>query len=375
MRVLVATDAAPPQVNGVVRTYQRLADELARKSVELVCVTPSDYRSLPLPFYRDIRLALPGFKRTAELVARHAPDFVHIATEGPVGWMVRRLCLIEKRPFTTSYHTKFPEYAAAFLGLPPRLFYAAARRFHGAGEGMMVATPSLAADLAVRGFARILPWSRGVDARLFHPRSVRLFGDGAPVFLYVGRISREKNIEAFLAADLPGRKVVVGEGPHRPVLEARFPDAVFPGPRYGEGLAEVYASADVFVFPSRTDTFGLVLLEAMASGLPVAAYPVTGPIDVVLNGETGVLHDDLALAARSALQLDREAARRHAQSFGWSRVADQFIENLQTAHAAARNGRIGQYDGERQGLAHHGPSARRKPVGEPIKRFEGEPVV
>lgn len=334
MKILVATDAAPPQVNGVVRTYQRLALELERSGVMLSFITPDDFASLPQPFYREIRIALPTPSRMAQLIGEAAPDYVHIATEGPVGWVARSVLRSSRRPFTTSYHTKFPEYAAALFGLPDCIGYGLARRFHAAGSGMMVATRSLAAELARRGFKRILPWSRGVDAELFRPRPARLFGRDGPVFLCVGRVSREKNIEAFLAADLAGVKVVVGDGPQLKQLRPLFPDVIFTGAKYGEELAEIYASADVFVFPSRTDTFGLVLLEAMASGLPVAAFPVTGPIDIVRDGVTGILDENLAVAARMALTLDRRAARAHAETYNWSRVADQFVANIKTACAS-----------------------------------------
>lgn len=331
MRILIATDAAPPQVNGVVRTYERLAAELEAQSIETVFLTPADFTTVALPFYREIRVALPSMRHARRRIDDLAPDFIHVATEGPVGWMARRVCLSRGQPFTTSYHTKFPEYASAHLGLPADWCYGPARLFHNAGAGTMVATASLSRDLAGRGFKHLLPWTRGVDTDLFRPRDVRLFGSDQPVFLYVGRVSREKNIEAFLGAELPGRKVVVGGGPHLAELARAYPAAHFTGPKTGVDLAKAYASGDVFVFPSRTDTFGLVLLEAMASGLPIAAYPVTGPIDLVANGRTGYLDDDLAVAARKALALDRTAARRHACQFSWRRMADQFVENVERA--------------------------------------------
>lgn len=332
MRILVATDAAPPQVNGVVQTYRRLAQHLRDESVELDFLCPDEFRTCPLPAYPEIRLALPNFKHVRARIDDLAPDFVHVATEGPIGWMTRSVCLSRGRRFTTSYHTKFPEYLSAFLGVPVDWCYGPARHFHNAGSGTMVATRSLANELAQRGFNRLLPWTRGVDTELFRPRDVRLFGRGQPVFLYVGRVSREKNIEGFLDADLPGLKVVVGDGPHLPTLRQKYPNVMFTGAMSGEQLAHHYASADVFVFPSRTDTFGLVLLEAMASGLPVAAYPVTGPIDIVQNGITGCLDEDLGRAALNALDLDRKAARSLACTFSWRRTAKQFLENI---HAAA----------------------------------------
>jgi glycosyltransferase involved in cell wall biosynthesis len=334
MRLLIATDAAAPQVNGVVRTYERLACELRRRNIDVRFLTPADYPTLALPLYREIRLALPFRRITRAAMARLQPDVIHIATEGPIGWMVRAECLAHGRPFTTSYHTRLPEYAAAYLGVPLRAGYALARLFHSASSGTMVATPSLAAELDRRGFRALLPWSRGVDVELFKPRSTRIFGSEAPIFLYVGRVSREKNIEAFLDLDLPGRKIVVGDGPHLATLHRRYPAATFTGAKTGEELARHYASADVFVFPSRSDTFGLVLIEAMASGLPIAAFPVTGPIDLVREGRTGFLDHDLARAALRALTLDRSEARSHALGFSWARAADQFLANIELATTA-----------------------------------------
>lgn len=328
MRLLLASDAAAPQVNGVVRTYERLSLELARLGVSVDALTPAQFSGIALPHYPEIRLAIPNLWRIRAAIAASAVDSIHIATEGPLGWAVRRTCIGLGRRFTTSYHTKLPEYAAAYAGVPESWGYALARTFHNASSGTMVATRSLSHDLEQRGFRHLLPWSRGVDTELFRPRKVRLFGGEAPVFLYVGRIAREKNIEAFLGATLPGRKVLVGGGPCLAALKSKYPDAIFCGPKFGEELALHYASADVFVFPSRSDTFGLVLLEAMASGLPVAAYPVTGPLDLVLPGVTGVLHHDLGAAAVRALALDRAAAREHALGFSWAAAAAQFLANL-----------------------------------------------
>ena len=335
MRILIATDAWHPQVNGVVRTYERLAGEARTQGADLVFLSPSEFPSLPCPAYRSIRLAIPNRKRAEELIEAARADFIHVATEGPVGVMARSFCLRNNRPFTTAYHTKFPEYASALLSIPPSWCYRILKRFHNAGAGTMVATPSLGAELRRRGFERLMPWTRGVDTERYRPRDVRLFGSGQPVFLYVGRVSKEKNIEAFLEADVPGKKVVVGGGPHLPALKSRFPDVTFTGPKTGEDLASAYASADVFVFPSRTDTFGLVLLEAMASGVPVAAYPVTGPIDVVGQGVSGCLDEDLGKAARAALRLDRTKVREDAFRFTWTRAAELFLDNIGNVSAAA----------------------------------------
>lgn len=342
MRILIATDAWHPQLNGVVRTYERLAAEAKLQGVEVSFLSPAEFNSVPCPAYSSIRLAIPSWKRAAELIEAARADFVHVATEGPVGLMARAYCLRRNQPFTTSYHTKFPEYVHALLGFPQRWSFAALRRFHNAGSGMMVATPSLGADLRARGFKRLMPWTRGVDTDLYRPRPDRLFGSREPVCLYVGRVSKEKNIEAFLSADLPGRKVVVGGGPHLDALRRRFPDAHFTGPKTGEDLARHYASADVFVFPSRTDTFGLVLLEAMASGVPVAAYPVTGPLDVVNRGVSGFLDEDLGKAARAALELDRTRVREDSFRFSWAKAAELFLSNIASvadSPVGARNAR------------------------------------
>jgi glycosyltransferase involved in cell wall biosynthesis len=330
MRILIATDAWHPQVNGVVRTYDRLAAELSKLNVEPVFLSPQDFATVPCPTYPQIRLALPNLKASAAAIRRHAPDAIHIATEGPVGWMARAYCRARLRPYTTSFHTRFPEYLSSRFAIPERWTYGVQRRFHNTGAGTMVATRSLAAELSARGFKRLLPWTRGVDTQLFRPRPVRRFGK-APVFIYVGRVAVEKNLEAFLGLDLPGRKVIVGDGPQLAALRRQFPETLFTGALDGADLAECYASADVFVFPSRTDTFGLVLLEAMASGLPVAAYPVTGPVDLVEPGVSGMLAEDLGEAARGSLSLDRDAVRAHALTFSWTSAARIFLDNIGSA--------------------------------------------
>jgi 1,2-diacylglycerol 3-alpha-glucosyltransferase/glucuronosyltransferase len=331
MRVLVATDAWHPQVNGVVRTYERLAMEAPSLGFEVSFLAPPHFRTLPCPTYPEIRLALAGPRAVARHIKAARPDFIHIATEGPIGFITRRYCRKTKWPFTTSYHTRFPEYVSARLPVPEDWCYALQRRFHNGAAGTFVATPSLTAELESRGFVRLMPWSRGVDTELFKPRKVRLFGP-APVFLYVGRVAVEKNVKAFLDLDLPGRKVVVGGGPQAADLARLYPDALFTGPREGEALAEAYASADVFVFPSLTDTFGLVLLEALSAGLPVAAYPTTGPLDVITDNRVGALDIDLRAAALKALSLDRAAARAHALRYSWENSARQFFENVLAAH-------------------------------------------
>jgi len=331
MRILVATDAWYPQVNGVVRTYERLAQELPKLGAEVSFLVPSLYRTLPCPTYPEIRLALVGPRTIARHIDEMRPDFIHIATEGPIGLLTRRYCRKMKRPFTTSYHTRFPEYVSARLPIPESWGYSFQRRFHNGAAAIFVAAPSVEDDLKARGFERMMRWTRGVDVDLFRPRNVRLFGE-QPVFLYVGRVAVEKNIKAFLDLDLPGRKVVVGSGPQTAELKRRYPDVLFTGPKEGEELAEAYASADVFVFPSLTDTFGLVLLEALACGVPVAAYPVHGPKDVLTDPDAGVVDTDLQAAALKALTLDREAARAHALNYSWENSAREFVDNVLAAH-------------------------------------------
>lgn len=339
MKILVATDAWRPQVNGVVRTYERLGEEAQKLGAELDFLTPAEFYSVPAPTYPEIRLSVPGFRRVQRRFQQAAPDAVHIATEGPVGWMARWHCLARRIPFTTSFHTRFPEYLKPRFGVPESWSYGLMRSFHNAGSGVMVATPSLAQELAGRGFDRILPWTRGVDTELFRPRPVRRFGAG-PVFITVGRVAVEKNIAAFLDLDLPGQKVVVGDGPQLAELKARYPGVVFTGKQIGNELAECYASGDVFVLPSRTETFGIVQLEAIASGLPIAAFPVTGPIDVVTPGVTGVLGEDLGHAARAALSLDKATVRAKAVDFSWENAARLFLGNIESAQFASLGRRV-----------------------------------
>lgn len=339
MRILVATDAWRPQVNGVVRTYERLGEEAQKLGAELDFLTPAEFHTVPAPTYPEIRLSLPGFGHVRRRFADVKPDAVHIATEGPVGWMARSHCLSRRIPFTTSYHTRFPEYLRPRFGIPEPWTYSLMRSFHNAGAGVMVATASLAQELAGRGFDRILPWTRGVDTELFSPSSIRLFGDG-PVFLTVGRVAVEKNIQAFLDLTLPGRKVVVGDGPQLAELRARYPDVVFTGKQVGRDLADCYASGDVFVLPSLTETFGIVQLEAMASGLPIAAFPVTGPIDVVVPGMTGFLSQDLGRAAVAALELDKAVVRSKAMDFSWENAARLFLGNIESAQFARLGRRV-----------------------------------
>lgn len=328
MRVLVVTDAWRPQVNGVVRTLEKLRESLAAMGVTMEVLSPADFRTLPMPSYPDIRLAMALPWQVAKRIRTIAPDKIHIATEGPLGIMARRYCLGRGIPFTTSYHTRFPEFLSARLPVPERWSYAWLRRFHNAGYAMLVATPSLAREMDGRGFHNIRMWSRGVDTNLFRPDRRKELGLPRPIFLNVGRVAVEKNLPAFLDLDLPGSKVVVGDGPDLLALKAKYPDVHFQGTRLGEELAEIYASADVFVFPSRTDTFGNVILESLASGTPVAAHPVTGPIDILGDGLGGALSDDLHDAAMRALDVPREDAVAKAGRYDWAACARQFLSSL-----------------------------------------------
>ncbi|MDQ0395166.1 glycosyltransferase family 4 protein [Labrys monachus] len=339
MKILIATDAWRPQVNGVVRSLEQTAAAAARLGVEFRFLAPDRFLSVPMPSYPEIRLAMPGPGSIEKYINAEAPDFIHIATEGPIGHLTRRACLRRGRPFTTSYHTRFPEYLAARVPVPLDWSYRWIRNFHNAGIGVMVSTPALERELAERGFKRLMRWSRGVDAALFRPRQQRIFDLPGPIFLYVGRVSVEKNIEAFLDLDLPGSKVVVGTGPALDMLRARYPRVLFAGVKSGEDLAQAYASADVFVFPSLTDTFGIVLLEAMASGLPVAAFPVTGPIDVIGGTRAGVLDHDLGKAAIACLSLDPAACREEALNYSWEASARQFIGNVMQASGTSTGSR------------------------------------
>jgi len=328
MKIALATDAWHPQINGVVRTLSLTAATLERKGHTVRIIEPSAFVTAPCPTYPEIRLACFPTLRIGKLMRQFAPDAVHIATEGPLGMATRKWCLRHGMPFTTSYHTQFPEYLRARLPLPLALSYALLRRFHGAARRTLVATPALQRLLESRGFGNIVRWSRGVDVTLFRPRSKAFLPFARPIAMYVGRVAVEKNIRQFLEMPWQGTKVVVGDGPERGAFERKYTDVRFVGYKVGEDLAQHVAAADVFVFPSRTDTFGLVLLEAMASGVPVAAYPVTGPIDVVQRDVSGILDNDLGTAARHALKLNPARCREHAMQFTWDAATDQFLTNL-----------------------------------------------
>ena len=328
-KVLIVTDAWRPQTNGVVRCLEAVGQELRGRGHVVSYLTPEGFWTFPMPTYPEIRLSLVMPMTIAEAMAREAPDHIHIATEGPLGLLARLVCLEQGLSFTTSYHTRFPEYVAARMPIPTDWSYAFLRWFHEPAAATLVPTASLQAELAERDFGHVRLWTRGVDHSRFTPGEKTWFADlPGPHLLYVGRISVEKNVEAFLSLDVPGTKIVVGDGPARAELAAKYPDAVFLGLRTGRELEAIYRSADVFVFPSRTDTFGNVLLEAMASGLPVAAYPVTGPRDILTDRAAGALDEDLGAAVTRALTLDGAAARAHALGFTWAHCADIFLDTL-----------------------------------------------
>ena len=346
-RLLIATDAWHPQVNGVVRTLTSLARSLQGRGVAVEFLNPEGFFSLPVPTYPGLRWALPSPREVARRIEAAAPNAIHIATEGPIGQLVRRYCVRRGLPFTTSYTTRFPEYIRARFPIPEQWTYAGLRRFHSAATVTMVSTRSLMRELAGRGFTNLGLWTRGVDIELFRPDRAIEIDLPRPRFVSVGRIAVEKNLEAFLSLDLPGTKIVIGHGPQEAELRQRFPDAKFLGEMEGTRLAAHIAAADVFVFPSKTDTFGIVQLEALASGVPVAAYPVTGPKDVINGAPVGVLSENLREACLGALHVSREACRAFALENTWENSAGQFIEHANrvytnTFEAAARARGLGE---------------------------------
>ncbi|GGE05682.1 GDP-mannose-dependent alpha-mannosyltransferase [Polymorphobacter glacialis] len=339
MRITLVSDAWSPQVNGVVRTLSTIVDLATARGHRIQTITPDRFRSVAMPSYPEIRLALTTRRTIANVIAGFDPDAVHIATEGPLGWLARGWCIRRGVPFTTSFHTRFPDYAAARTGLSPSLFWRLLERFHRPAQHILVATPRLAAELAEHGLHRTRPWTRGVDLKLFTPDRAPhpLFAElPKPIALHVGRVAPEKNIEAFLAADWPGSKVLVGDGPALDDLRARYPEAHFLGSLHGEALASTYAAADIAVFPSRTDTFGLVIIEALASGTPVAGYPVPGPLDILGPDADGFrpgqciggVDENLSAAMAKALTADRTAAAHHGATYSWDRSCDQFLSAL-----------------------------------------------
>lgn len=334
LKIVIATDAWKPQLNGVVRTLDTLGRILTDFGNEVLYITPNEFKSVPLPSYPEIRLSLMPNRKVAKTINEFKPDAIHIATEGPIGRAARRFCKRRGYPFTTSFHTRFAEYANERWKLPTKWGYAVLKDFHKDGETMMVATPGLVEELDERGFRNMKLWARGVDLEQFTPGD-RSFLDAhpRPIFLYVGRLAVEKSIEDFLELDLPGTKLIVGDGPQREELEEKYKDAVFVGPKYGDELTRYYQASDVFVFPSRTDTFGLVNVEALACGAPVAAYPVRGPLEILKGAPAGcgAMNEDLKVACIAAYEnRDPAACRAWAENFSWEAASRQFIANLET---------------------------------------------
>ena len=344
MRIAIATDAWYPQVNGVVRTLGATAVELDRRGYEVELVTPERFLTIPMPGYASIRLAVAPRIGVRRMLEAYKPDIVHISTEGPIGWSARGWCLKHEVPFTSAFHTRFPDYASVRTGISADRFWPIMNRFHAPSRAVMVATESLARELKDRGIGPTHIWSRGIDRWIFRPEGERcsaMEGLPRPIQLNVGRVSAEKNLETFLDLDTPGTKVIVGDGPALDDLRKRYPKALFLGALAGEELASAYRSADCFVFPSRTDTFGLVMIEALACGLPVAGYPVPGPIDIVgvhgrgprntLLRSVGALDEDLERAIDMACDADRDMAAEYGASFSWENATDQFLDAVEGA--------------------------------------------
>lgn len=337
MKIALITDAWHPQINGVVTTLSTIASQLKARGHDVALITPDQFRNWPCPTYPEIRLALFSRRGVWQRLNQFNPDAIHIATEGPLGFAARQYCLKHHRPFTTSFHTLFAEYVHLRTGIPLSLGYRFLAWFHNAASRTMVATPTLIEQLKTRGFERPVLWSRGVDTEQFQPYPRGKLKGNAPKRLYVGRVAVEKNIEAFLQMEGPGTQFVIGDGPQRQALQSRYPETVFLGYKTGVDLAEHMADADVFVFPSRTDTFGLVMLEALACGVPVAAYPVQGPIDVISDPAVGALDEDLAVAVQSALTKRRKACRDYAINYSWARCAELFESHLEPFQSGSGN--------------------------------------
>ncbi|MBP0631402.1 glycosyltransferase family 1 protein [Cupriavidus sp. AcVe19-1a] len=362
MKILIVTDAWEPQVNGVVRTLKSTRRELEALGHTVDMITPLEFRTVPCPTYPEIRLSLLPSARVRRRIEAFGPDALHIATEGPLGLAARSHALRRRLPFTTAYHTRFPEYVQARFGIPLAWTYRFLRWFHGPAQSVMAPTPVVLDDLHQHGIDHGVLWTRGVDLDIFTPQRANVLNTAHPIFLYVGRVAVEKNVEAFLALDLPGSKWVVGDGPALSALRARYPGANYLGVLSQPELARVYASADVFVFPSRTDTFGLVLLEALASGLPVAAYPVTGPIDVLGDSPAGVMHEDLREACLEALRIDRATARAHAERFSWRAASEQFLAHLRPFAAGKPGGAAAQPASQSHAETSSGTAVRPAPA-------------
>ena len=329
MKIALITDAWHPQINGVVNTLSHTRDNLEKMGHDVLYITPQNFRTVPLPTYPDIRISLFPKRKVFKALAAFEPEAIHIATEGPLGYTAKRYCKKYNIKHTTAYHTQFPYYVRMRLPIPVAVSYYVLRKFHSSSERIMVPTESQRQELLKWGFKNVVIWSRGVDINRFKVRDKSFLDDKRPINMFVGRVAVEKNIEAFLSLDTPGTKYVVGGGPDLEQLSVKYPEVKFTGFKYGVELAQHVAAADVFVFPSRTDTFGLVMLEAMACGVPVAAYPVTGPLDVVNHGVTGILNEDLAYAIQQALLLSPDDARAHAENNSWLNATEQFFSHLE----------------------------------------------
>jgi glycosyltransferase involved in cell wall biosynthesis len=336
MKLLLVTEVWKPYVSGLVRTYATTVDHLERWGHEVQVISPDQFWTVPFPLYPQFRIPLGVTRKVFRLIEASRPDAIHLAAEGPLGMAARRWCLRHGMPFTTSFTTKLPEYLNAWCGLPVYWGYHWIRWFHRPSSAVMVSTESVRRELAARGFRNLACWTRGVDLELFRPGDRDFLTDDRPISLYVGRVSKEKNLAAFLDLDLPGTKYVLGDGPWLPWLRKRYPHVRFPGVKHGDELTRYYGAADVFVFPSRTDTFGLVLLEALACGTPVAAYPVTGPIDVLGNTDAGALDEDLGRAVHRALTIPRVKCREFARQFSWDVSVQQFLNNLHPLPASSK---------------------------------------
>lgn len=331
MRIVIVTDAWEPQINGVANTLKATRDCLLMRGHDVMILSADQIKTFACPGYPEIRLAYRPYGMVAQAIEKFAPDCIYIATEGPMGLAARRYCVRKRLQFTTSYHTRFPEYLRARSILPLEITYRWLKWFHAPAKRVMVSTPSILANLTGRGFKNLALWGRGVDTDYFKPGPRDYAGIERPLYLYVGRLAIEKNLDAFLKLKLPGTKWVIGDGPMRAALEKRYPDVYFLGIKPQDRLAPYYNCADVLVFPSRTDTFGLVMLEAMACGVPVAAFPVEGPKDVVADGKSGVLKESLFSACLRALRLNRDEVRQHALAYSWEAATDQFLQNLTPA--------------------------------------------
>jgi glycosyltransferase involved in cell wall biosynthesis len=336
MKFALVTDAWAPQVNGVVRTWAEVVRQMQSQGHRVLVIHPGQFLTFAVPNYPEICLAVFAREKVKSMLDEFRPDAIHVATEGPLGLACRAYCLERRLPFTTSYHTHYPQYLSIYYRVPPKITVTYLRWFHQAAARTLVPTRSVATELQSHGFRNTVVWSRGVNIDIFKPGSRDALDLPRPIFMTASRIAPEKNIEAFLAVDLPGSKVVVGDGPARAALQRRFPGALWTGYQYGENLARHYAAADVFVFPSRTDTFGITMLEANACGVPVAAYPVTGPVDVVKQNVTGVLDADLRAACVAALKVDRQKCVEYARSCSWERCAQTVVESLAPIRRAAK---------------------------------------